>query len=243
MALAFVQQVATNTAGFVGTQQSAAMAASTTTGNTIVVCIVTEAAINDITSVTDTASNSYSRLAQTAAGSIGLEFWIARNITGGATFKVTVNDSGFVIGGFVAMELSGIPTTGTVLDGTGTFSASSGASVGGTMSSATTNANDILIYAAAVLSSAATMTIGNIGGAAGVNTSTANGTGSNTRMSTGTQIVSSTGTYSGAATSSVTNTSELGLIVAISDTGIISSVLVIIPYRNVKQSVNRASTF
>lgn len=210
--------------GFVQTVTTAASGASTVSGNAILVFCQTQAGANDITSVTDNKGNTYTRLTGLNSGTtIDLEIWICRNITGGAGHTVTTNESAFTNGNVIAVEISGIPTTGTILDGTGTQTGSNSGAMSATLGAATTNANDLLILFSCITSSTlGTWTAGTIGGSAGANlTVSASTTSGAYTCAIEFKGVTTTSAFSGAISQSITNQSDATIMVAISDTAIV----------------------
>lgn len=245
MAITVVQSTKGHDSGFNGSVTTAAFGSATTTGNAIVAVVSADSGtLNDITSVTDSKSNTYTRLASinNGTGADEIEIWWCQSIVGGATHTVTGNDGSFSVGCVIAYEISGLPATGNIKDfttaptGTGTSGSQS------TNSLTTTNANDILI-AGAVLSSTSANTwtagtnftngVSDVGTSAGLNTFAE------------VRIVSATGTYSGASTSSIANQSWAMTMVALSDTvlGGAGSSSPVAKRLLVNQTVNRASTF
>ncbi len=95
MAIAYVSSSIGNNAA-TGTSIATA-ALSTTNGNLIVVCIAAGAggASETVTSVTDTATNTYVQFSGAKAGTDGglCDIWYAKNITGNAANVVTANFS------------------------------------------------------------------------------------------------------------------------------------------------------
>jgi len=88
---------------------------NTTTGNTIIVIIGVDQSSKDVISVTDSQSNTYTRINTGAGSSNGAEYFMyyAYNITGGTTPTITVN---ITAGSFqdivvLAREYSGLTTT------------------------------------------------------------------------------------------------------------------------------------
>lgn len=88
---------------------------NTTTGNTIIVIIGVDQSDKDVISVTDSQSNTYTRIHTGAGSSNGAEYFMyyAYNITGGTTPTVTVNitagNSQDIV--VLAREYSGLTTT------------------------------------------------------------------------------------------------------------------------------------
>ena len=150
MAIAHVQDLAVQATGSAGSLQSSAFGTNPTTGNTILVFVVLwKGSAVSVSSVTDTAGNTYAKDKSQAMslnrGSV--EVWRSSNITGGGTFKITVNTGTTGVGiVFAASEFSGLANA-SPLDGAG--SASNGGDNSTTTWStgafATTNANDLLI--------------------------------------------------------------------------------------------------
>jgi hypothetical protein len=114
-----------------------------TTGNAIIVGVLTGAAAADVTSVTDTVGNTYTKLYTQidATDLIGVEVWACLSLTAGGTNAVTAHDSGSNLVGIIAYEVSGLAASPQ--DGHGGVNNSSTTTT--TTSVTTTNANDVLI--------------------------------------------------------------------------------------------------
>ncbi len=145
MAIAHVQDLAVskNTGG-ASSLQSGAFGSSPITGNTILVFLWT---FNNttVTSVVDTTGvNTY--VADKTSTSSGVNCFVYRcsNITGGSTFKITVNMSGNTFITFCAAEFSGL-TNSSPADGSGSTNNSAASVPPSTGTFSTTNANDLLI--------------------------------------------------------------------------------------------------
>lgn len=134
--------IQTLTKGTTDTSQSTSLAgtwsSNTTTGNTIIIAVAaTATATNSITSVTDSQSNTYTRvtsiLSDTGAA-VDVELWYSYNITGGTTPTITINYGLADNAAFIAREYSQVVTASNPLDvshtqqQTGVTSQSSGTS-------------------------------------------------------------------------------------------------------------------
>lgn len=111
MSLAFVQATSAHNDG--SAASISAPAISTTTGNLIVVAVRSNAGIS-VTSVTDTAGNTYTLIDTQIAPIYNspLTMFYAKNITGNASNVVTANFSGSVnYRGISVQEISGADTT------------------------------------------------------------------------------------------------------------------------------------
>lgn len=196
---AFVQAAKGSSSTFATSVATAALASSTTTGNTMVVCIATDGATaNDVTSVTDTAGNSYSRINSTydVPDSDGIEWWIARNITGGASQIVTAHDSLSNLGSIVATEVSGLPTSGNITDGYGGTAAFTN-SLTATTAGSTANAADIIFGAGSTATAAAnTWTVGS----GYSNLTTTVGTNAGINLAVESKVVAATGSQTATLT-------------------------------------------
>lgn len=137
---------------------TSAFSSATTTGNLIVVSISTNGAANAVTSVTDTAGNTYAKVWSVANSSVTSDLWYAENITGGASQTVTVTVSTARATAVVAHEYSGISLTSS-LDKSVTATGSSNAPASGNTPT-TTVASEIVIGAVAMLGGATTFTVG-----------------------------------------------------------------------------------
>lgn len=168
----------------------------------------TNSATDDITSVTDTAGNTYTKLytVHDTADYNSCEVWIASNITGNASNVITGHDSGSNIVGGIAYELAGVVTSSPV-DQHGTKVQSyTSATITNTLSAATTNANDIVLTFMSKDSTGTWTADSNY-----TNTVTTN---TNQAFIAQTRIVSSTSAYSVTETSSAA-AGFAGVIVAL----------------------------
>jgi len=120
-----VSRLQTNTGSISSTTSGTVSMGNTTTGNTIVVIVVTDASGSSVTSITDSQSNSYSKI-DGVAWSVGfdsLEAWQASSITGGALPTITVNLSASDSAILLAREYSGLNGLDTHVIATGSGSA------------------------------------------------------------------------------------------------------------------------
>jgi hypothetical protein len=92
-----------------------------------------------------------------------MEVWICQNITGGTTPTFTASISGSNLFAVFAVEVSGLPTTGTILEpisGTATTSSTT-ATLSVSTTATTTNANDIIFgFFSTYTGSTGTWTVG-----------------------------------------------------------------------------------
>lgn len=142
-----VIQSTTGGGSFVTSLTTSAFGSSVTTGNAIIVGI---AYINDaspITSVTDSNGNIYARIDTifNSSASMGIDTWISTDVTGGASFTVTVNASAHDIVDVIAYEASGIPLQGYT-DNFGTYSSSTSTNNSVSASVTTAYAKELLIH-------------------------------------------------------------------------------------------------
>lgn len=123
-------------------------ASTVVAGDLIVVTVVDDSGIAEpAMTVTDTGGNTYTRIADTAANDTGtLTLWYARVVTGGASFKVTVTNTGgaFARLDAVAQEFNGF--TGTVtFDKVSGFVSGSSVSPLSLTSGTLTQANELVV--------------------------------------------------------------------------------------------------
>lgn len=121
---------------------------SSTTGNLNVVCVRT--AGGTVSSITDTASNTYTNIAGFAPAGDRLEIWYAKNTTGNASNVVTANFSSTNFVTVLVMEYSGADTSAP-LDTSATSSSTTSTTVTSN-SFTTTAANEVLVACAQVAS-------------------------------------------------------------------------------------------
>ncbi len=161
MAILFVQSLTAIGDPGTGTYTSAAFGSSTTSGNLIVVTVSDDGGtLGGITSVTDSKSNTYTKVPNEFDGASTVSVWYAKNITGGASHTITVNYNTSITfaSTCVAQEFSGVDTTApldvyTSTGGTGT-STTSGAT-------GTTAQNDELVIGSlAFFGATTTVTLG-----------------------------------------------------------------------------------
>lgn len=110
---------------------------NTVNGNTIVVAVATNIG-SDVSTITDSQGNAYSKAFAAPGTGIGAELWFATNIVGGVV-TVTVNYTTGATAAAIIQEYSGIDTI-TVLDKTATSSGNSSS----LSSTATSNTNQQL---------------------------------------------------------------------------------------------------
>lgn len=141
MAIAFVQADGMGAGLNRGGNVTTAM--STTTGN-FLVALVTQNGFHVVTSVTDTAGNTYAQAftKQQATFNEQMDLWYAMNITGNASNVTTFNGASTPVNCEV-QEWSGIALT-SALDQTGTAT-TSGGTPSVTASGATTVANELIV--------------------------------------------------------------------------------------------------
>src|SRR5206468_3639939 len=89
---------------------------NTTIGSTIIVGITNDSGvINNITSVTDSQGNTYTKRDEKIDGGTpaiaSASLWIAENITGGTTPTMTVHAAGLYNISFIAREYSGLASS------------------------------------------------------------------------------------------------------------------------------------
>lgn len=160
MAQAFVQSVSKSSTGSTP-MTSSAFGSSTTTGNLIVVSVSDDGGTaGGITSVTDSKSNTYTKIANEQAGSSTLSMWYAKNITGGASHTVTIAwNTGLVSqASFVAQEFSGCDTSSPLDRFTGATGSSTSPSSGAT--AATTTDAQLVVGGVAYFGTAVTPSAG-----------------------------------------------------------------------------------
>jgi len=142
-----VQSKASTTSGTVATIN---WTSNTTTGNLIVVGYTLLDSVDQVTSVTDSQGNTYTKITS-ASGTIGGSagayggVWYSKNITGGTTPSITVTGGGGANINAVAMEFSGIDTvnpldSAAVKRGVGTT-----ASMTSGTSAATSASNELIV--------------------------------------------------------------------------------------------------
>jgi hypothetical protein len=214
---AFVQAAKGSSTTFANSVATAVFGTTVTTGNAIVVAIVTGATAKDVTSVTDNASgNTYIYLGSTyfVSNSFGIELWIAQNVNSVASMVVTAQDSASSLGSIIAMEVSGLATSGHVLDAYGGTTGSTNSQTA-TTTSAATYPNDIIIGIFSVNSTAAnTWTVG--GGYTNL-TSTA-GTSGGLNLAIETLSVLAPGTYTATMTSTLGSADgEISVVAALTN--------------------------
>jgi hypothetical protein len=216
---AFVQSTTGQQSGFNFTVTTSAFGSSPTTGNAIVaIAEATVSNANDIIKVTDTQNNVYTRLLSNAGASgLDLEIWIALNITGGASFTLTATDALGDMGNLIALELSGITTAYSVMDGKGVDSGASNsvASPIVNMRMNTNNANDILIGAFSITGNGAPTWVLGSGYS---NLVTVAGNTWSQPIAVESQVVSSTSYYSASVGGQTTSKNYVNAVIALSNT-------------------------
>ena len=195
MALAHVN--ATSGSGDGGSTTIAATAANHTGGNLLVVCVVWSSAAQTLSSIADTAGNTYTRhpSSKQDSGSDNTEIFYAKNITGNASNVVTATFSGSsTFRRIMVDQISGADTSAPA-DQAGI---GGGTSATATTSSFTTTQADEIIVAGV----GNTNTTSFSAGAAG--TIRVNNVGGDSAMED--NIVSSTGSYTGSMVSDIGST-------------------------------------
>jgi hypothetical protein len=196
-----VQSKAANAGGYV-TTPTIQFNSNTTTGNTIIIAVTyNDDVTGNPTSITDTTSNTYAKIAGGASGGdTTTELWYAYNITGGTTPTLTVNMSNANSHDFsmTLREVSGLTTTDP-------FDVKAeGATASGTThtspSTTTTSQADEFVYACMGLAANATFTAG----AGYSNLAQVNGSDIFQASASESKSVSSTGTQSASFTTSAT---------------------------------------
>lgn len=202
MAIVLVHTIG-NTSTFAST--SLAWGANTTTGNLIIVACGNTGSINNVTSVTDSQSNTYTQVfSSSPTGSDDFEFWYAKNITGGTTPTITIAySSSSSFNTAVAREYSGLDTSSPLDVNNGAaidiFQATC------TSNSVTTTSANELIVGACMTNSSVTFGAGTGYGNLTSQTNVA-------AIALEDQIVSSTGTYTASFTGTAGATAGIGII-------------------------------
>ncbi len=144
MAIAYIQ-AAGGGVGAVANIPTAAFGSATITGNAIIVTANGGSTAGSITSVTDSASNTYVKVFSVAFSSaVSLDIWYAVNITGSSSLVVTANRGGAAAGTIVAAEYSGLATV-SPSDVFVTATASSNAAAASGSTGLTAVANELVI--------------------------------------------------------------------------------------------------
>lgn len=109
--LAFVQaKYSANTSSVAS--QGATFSSNTTNANFILVCVFSsDGSDTNVSSISDSQTNTYTRIMGSANQGLGMEMWYAKNITGGTTPTVTVNFSVNARPIVVVREYSGVHLT------------------------------------------------------------------------------------------------------------------------------------
>lgn len=154
---AFVNRSAPSGATTASVSTLTTTATSQTTGN-LVVCGVNRQTGSNVSTVTDTAGNSYGRIVNAfTIGTALIDVWYAFNITGHASNVTTVAlSSGSIYASVTCSQFSGLGTSasfGANSNATGTGTAISSGSV-------TTTGSDSVIYAYAMNGNGANWTAG-----------------------------------------------------------------------------------
>lgn len=144
MSIAHVQDWAVTATGSVSSATSPASGSPVTGGNTIIVTVWYFGGGRIISTVTDSAGNSYTQDKSIKNGSLGCDVWSKSNATGGTGVTITVTPDANAIITFTAAEFSGL-VTASPLDGTGSTNTGGGGVAPSTGTFSTTNANDLLI--------------------------------------------------------------------------------------------------
>lgn len=99
-----------STSGHAASLQAAAFATDPANADAVVVCLsVYQLSGATINAPTDTAGNTYTQIGTTITGANGsISMWLAKNITGGASFRVTGNLSAVRYFAMVAWALTGV---------------------------------------------------------------------------------------------------------------------------------------
>jgi hypothetical protein len=242
-----IQAQGSSFAWLVTSVTTSAFSSSITVGNTIVVFVVAGNASVDVSSVTDTAGNTYTRLysmQDASGGGLDMEIWAAPITTGGSSVTVTASDSGSNLWYVAAYEVSGLTATPTVDQSTNTNHDASGGAVTTTFGSATTNASDLLIQANLCIGITGSNTYSLTSGWSNLLTgydlthASAKGFGAGVQV----KPVSITGTFATAIGFSGTATSEFdGIMVAIK--GVASSTFVAPKPYLITQAVKRSNFY
>lgn len=161
MAIAYVNSGAGGVDTVAGTSISAS-AISAITGNFIVVSVrAYSIKDNFVSSVTDTAGNTYTKATSILQSGDGLELWYAYNITGNASNVITANlDGSYRYRYIIAAQYSGVYTGGDPLDvtATGGHAGGSASITSGTFT--TTQADELVVASATIAQSNTSWTAG-----------------------------------------------------------------------------------
>lgn len=200
---AIVQTKSSSTS--VAASQTATWNSNTTTGNLIVVVLYTAfQTFSVVSSITDSQSNTYTKIDNGTDNNPDIEFWYAKNITGGTTPTITATFSaGTQVTAFIAREYSGIDPNPLDAHVIGTTTGTSPASSGNT--SATTVTNELVVGYA--IASNATPTFGAGTGYGNLNTFAISGG----DLALEDKIVTSTGTQAATFTMGVAISVTVGV--------------------------------
>lgn len=145
MAIAFVQSTSgINANGSTQNIVATAFASANTAGNAIIVVVAYDGAATNISGVTDTKGNTYTK-AILSGGNTNVSIWYALNI-GAQTSNVVTVGGAFNDGVVIAQEFSGLATTGA-LDKTASATGSNGGTLTLGTTAATTTASQLVIGA------------------------------------------------------------------------------------------------
>jgi hypothetical protein len=183
------------------------------TGDSIVALISAGTNSADVTSVTDTLGNTYTKVYQyddPSSGGMDLECWIAPVTTGGSSNIVTAHDVGANLFWISVYHVSGLYTSAWLDQSTYSNQDTSGTAISTTFGSATTNTPDLLLQANVAIGLSATNLFSLTTGWSYMNTAYDYTDGGALGFAFGSQaqVVSSTGTFattmgfSGTATNS-----------------------------------------
>lgn len=155
MPIAVVQSKPAATAGYVQTSTIAPTSAVTST-NFLLLWVSTNGAVNNITGVTDTNSNTWTKVGSSVQGGRSGDWWYVQSAAAG-TPTITITSTDFLTRAIVLRELSGVATTAPI-DVSAYAAVATSTTV--TVSATTTNANDLIVGAAGIDKSAAVYTLG-----------------------------------------------------------------------------------
>lgn len=147
MAVSLVQTThGTNTTGSTSTTSTSAFASANTAGNAIIVAIANDGSSGSVTSVTDTAGNTYTRAIEepSSGDTVSCEIWYCLNVKAQASNVVTANQ-GFNDGVIWAQEWSGLATSSGLDQTKGAKGTATAASTGA--SSTTMQASELVFVA------------------------------------------------------------------------------------------------
>jgi hypothetical protein len=209
MAIAFVKSATGTTTGFPQAVTTTAFGTNTTTGNAMLVGIIVDAAINNVTSVTDNMSNTYTKMGSFFGTTYDVEIYYVTNMTGGASHTVTANYSSFTDASIIVFEVSGLASSSAFDKQVSATGTSGNLDSGNT---ATTAFNNEYIFAVGMVTSGGTTMTAGTGYANLIQNQTSFGT-----IAAEGKVVSATGAYNATMTSSITNQSWSMLVGTFSD--------------------------